>query len=100
MSDENKDFGFEVMQVGRIHEYQSSIDINLRQTNMYMESVISDAAVNLAYRAEQLIKQDGWAEDEPVSFVLTLTFARGDKKHKDMSINQTVGSPHQESIAK
>lgn len=80
--------------IGRatIAEYQSSIDID--PLSLDIEKIIPNAALNLAYRAAKFIKQKGW-ENEPMSFVLTLTFTRGSKRHSDMSIQQRDDSPHQ-----
>lgn len=77
-----------------VNEYRSSIDICPTGAGMDMEQITPDAARNLAYRATKFIEMKGW-QNQPVSFVLTLSFTRGDKMQGAMSLSQAEDSPHQ-----
>jgi hypothetical protein len=75
-----------------VDEWRSSIDIC--PMGLDMEQITPDAARNLAYRAAKLIEMKGW-QNQPMSFVLTLSLTRGDKMQGAMSLSQTTDSPHQ-----
>ena len=99
MSSSNDNFGFSFVladpwtRIGKpcVDEYRSSIDIC--PMGMDMEQITSDAARNLAYRATKFIEMSGW-QNQPMSFVLTLSLTRGNQMQGAMSLSQEADSPH------